>query len=274
MMKVLYNIFIVKIVKLLCFSIIFFSSDKIFAQPSEIYLGYDMTTRFAGDEVKVAHLYIFENHSVFYTSKNQLSKATVVEMPPEDNQDFNFRITTPNGDMKYPPFFIQTDRKSELISFHNYRIDGKSQDYFVQEKLMKPTEWELHEVTRELGGFNCQKATTDFGGRSYVAWYTAEIPINLGPWKLHGLPGAIVSVSDQSQEVSFELTYFEYQKEPLDTFKKIVSEDIETISCEENLELLNKSSYQLVDRISSKLPRGASITSSKPIIQTLQTICN
>ena len=231
-------------------------------------------TTFASAEVKIAHLYVFEDHSVFYASNNLVSKTTLVEIPPEDDQDFNYKITLPNRDQIYPLFFTQTDRKSEVISIHNHQIDGKSQDYYIQEELMESTEWQLHDVKKEIGGFNCNKATVAFGGRSYVAWYTTEIPLNLGPWKLHGLPGAIVSVHDQNQEVSFELTYFEYQKEPINPIKKIISEDVETISCERNLELLNKSSSQIVDKISAKLPRGVTITSSKPIVKALQLTCN
>ena len=34
-------------------------------------------------------------------------------------------------------------------------------------------------------------------------WYTLEIPISEGPWKLDGLPGMILSASDPNGEFSF-----------------------------------------------------------------------
>lgn len=41
----------------------------------------------------------------------------------------------------------------------------------------------------KLLGFKCKSATAEFRGRKYKVWYTMEIPIPIGPWKLGGLPG-------------------------------------------------------------------------------------
>ena len=41
-----------------------------------------------------------------------------------------------------------------------------------------------------------QKATTSYGGRDWIAWFTAEIPFQDGPYKFYGLPGLIVKMED------------------------------------------------------------------------------
>ena len=33
----------------------------------------------------------------------------------------------------------------------------------------------------------CKKATTNFRGRYWEVWYTEDIPISQGPWKLCGI---------------------------------------------------------------------------------------
>ena len=40
-----------------------------------------------------------------------------------------------------------------------------------------------------MASFDCQKAECDFRGRRWEAWFTTEIPVGEGPWKLRGLPG-------------------------------------------------------------------------------------
>lgn len=53
--------------------------------------------------------------------------------------------------------------------------------------------------------FSVQKATTEFGGRKWIAWFTNEIPIQDGPYKFKGLPGMILRMEDQTKSHSFTL---------------------------------------------------------------------
>lgn len=42
-------------------------------------------------------------------------------------------------------------------------------------------------------GYKCQRATTQFRGRSYEAFFSSSLNTFGGPWKLDGLPGLIVA---------------------------------------------------------------------------------
>lgn len=70
-------------------------------------------------------------------------------------------------------------------------------------------EWVLHPDTMTVLSYPCQKATCQFKGRNYTAWYTMEIPISEGPWKLYGLPGLIIKAEDSSKHFSFTCTGLE-----------------------------------------------------------------
>lgn len=65
--------------------------------------------------------------------------------------------------------------------------------------------WNLDSETEEISGYTCNRATLDFGGRSYVAWYTTEVPISDGPYKFNGLPGLIVKLESVDGEYKFLL---------------------------------------------------------------------
>lgn len=64
-------------------------------------------------------------------------------------------------------------------------------------------QWTIHEDTLTVLGYLCQKATTTFRGRDYTAWFTMDIPINDGPWKLYGLPGLILLAKDKDELFTF-----------------------------------------------------------------------
>jgi len=75
-------------------------------------------------------------------------------------------------------------------------IDGDFQDLFLVEETVPPMEWEIFPDTMTILGYLCFKATTIFRGRNYIAWFTMDIPINEGPWKIYGLPGLILRLED------------------------------------------------------------------------------
>lgn len=66
--------------------------------------------------------------------------------------------------------------------------------------------WKIGPEKASISGYSCQRATTNFAGRAYEAWFTREVPISEGPYKFYGLPGLIVKINDLANYYSFELT--------------------------------------------------------------------
>lgn len=86
--------------------------------------------------------------------------------------------------------------------------------YFISDEPKKiDFKWQLTEETKDIGKFKCFKAITRFRGRNYIAWYSPEIPIGLGPLKFSGLPGLILEIADEDKEfiVKFESIDMPYQ---------------------------------------------------------------
>lgn len=78
------------------------------------------------------------------------------------------------------------------------------QDWFRYEEDMPQFEWEMTDSVANVLGYKCQSARCKFRGREWTVFYTEEIPLSEGPWKLHGLPGLIMKATDEKGHYSFE----------------------------------------------------------------------
>lgn len=83
---------------------------------------------------------------------------------------------------KYPDYSMTF---SEKLGTTNYKITEDQ----------KP-EWKILPDKEKIGEYNTQKATTNYGGRSWIAWFATDIPFQDGPYKFYGLPGLIVKIED------------------------------------------------------------------------------
>ncbi len=77
--------------------------------------------------------------------------------------------------------------------------------------------WQLHQEMKEYNGYKLQKATTDFGGRSWNAWFSNEINIKEGPYKFRGLPGLIFILEDSDQNFIYKVIHNEKLAADYDT---------------------------------------------------------
>lgn len=76
-------------------------------------------------------------------------------------------------------------------------------NYLIEES-MPVLNWKISSDTATFGGLHCQKATTHFKGRDYIAWFCPDLPYHVGPYKFNGLPGLIVDMSDTRKEIVFK----------------------------------------------------------------------
>lgn len=75
---------------------------------------------------------------------------------------------------------------------------------YIMNDQLPAMNWKITGDTASFGELHCQKATTHFKGRDYVAWFCPDLPVHVGPWKLNGLPGVIVDAHDTKNEVVFK----------------------------------------------------------------------
>ena len=116
------------------------------------------------------------------------------------------REMNPLGQSEYKPL---GGMEREYL-FRNIN-DGETMIYRViageHYSYTEPTEmpiWQIQSETKELLGYSCQLASCDFRGRTWYAWFSTDIPINEGPWKLFGLPGLVLEAWDSKKHYAYK----------------------------------------------------------------------
>ena len=88
--------------------------------------------------------------------------------------------------------------------------------FFVYSDSIPSLEWNFSgEETDSIMGYDCRKATAEFAGRTYTAWFTPDVPLPFGPYKFGGLPGLILKIEDAEKQFIWEAIGFERTNNPI-----------------------------------------------------------
>lgn len=120
--------------------------------------------------------------------KEIVRKSCVVIMP-----DGSMGIDLTKGPSKVISTFIFTEPEKETITV--YDEYGFGENSYYTEPITE-IQWNITEDSvKNILGYECIMAETDYHGRHWKAWFAPEIPLGFGPWKLRGLPGMILDAA-------------------------------------------------------------------------------
>jgi len=105
-------------------------------------------------------------------------------------------------------FYIKFDHsKKEALLF-----DGFGANKFLIEDIYKEFNWDVSSEVKNIAGYNCIKASTEFRGRVWTVWFTPDISLPYGSWKLHGLPGLILEAYENTNMFTIKVDKIDYKK--------------------------------------------------------------
>ena len=102
--------------------------------------------------------------------------------------------------------YVFKNRNESVVSV--YDVIGLTEFGCYTEQLAE-MQWKIGDSTKTILGYDCIKAHTNYHGRDWTVWFTPEIPLQEGPWKLCGLPGLILEATETSGQHSFVATGLE-----------------------------------------------------------------
>ena len=247
--------------RLSLFSIFLLLGFVLQAQPSSIQLEYDVTG-FGRYYIKgILHYHkgkalFFVTDTLSETDRSRDSGLKEVPLTAEDieegtNLSYEFIPPPPHG--KFPPQLMETDL-NERVRLSRMPYEYLEKVYILKENI-GAIEWNIKSGTKLIRGYNCQKVVGRFGGRKYTIWYTTEIPITIGPWKLDGLPGAVVE-GFNNDRLTFALSKIRYDVPRPDVAQLDPTPD-EIIYCQDIFRLEDENIQAEYKRLKATMGRDA-----------------
>lgn len=165
-----------------------------------------------------------ENESVFveYISKAEdwntnKSEETILGVSINDFENtFNSTIVTES-------FFYTKNALLKTIIFNDI---FKGKNVWIKDTFEK-IEWQITKESKNIANFKCYKAIGKFRGNTWSVWFSYNLPMPYGPWKLQGLPGVILQASTLNNQIQFLANKVTYINDFKSIKPDIVSDTIE-----------------------------------------------
>lgn len=197
--------------KILTSIIMCFMAIAAMAQNADIEVSYTaMSPNFKNGKVDVKNQYVLlanATESKFYSPITEYIDS--LNSTPEGTAQWQEMIRGAylSGNMDKIPrkdgsYYVVKSISNNTLRYY----DSAGIDKYVYEETPEEWTWEISDSTKSILGYECVKATTDFHGRKWIAWFSPEIPVSNGPWKLGGLPGVILVASTDDDKYSFVAT--------------------------------------------------------------------
>ncbi|MFL0162266.1 GLPGLI family protein [Aquirufa salirivi] len=97
---------------------------------------------------------------------------------------------------------VKRSFENEIIT-KEFNPENSDEVFYIKENLEGLVKWEIQNEKKQILGYTCQKAISNFRGRRYVAHFSSKLPISDGPFKYFNLPGLILEVYSTDGFVKF-----------------------------------------------------------------------
>ena len=140
----------------------------------------------------------------------------------------------------------------------------KKEKYCLVSDTLGGIDWSIKPDFRRFISYTCQKAVGEFRGRTYEVWFTTEVPIPSGPFKLGGLPGLILEAKSTDGVVKFTFVSLEAGDNITEEIKSPTGYEAQ-MSHPQFIEQENLRNKQFLEALKAKGRSGATITRQEAI---------
>lgn len=188
-------------------------------------------------------LYVGDSKSLFICGKKKGNKIT----------------STEGNELKVRLGSIERFNYTDFIKDSIFSLDKLRETFLIKEQ--KPIlNWKLENEEKLLDSIKLKKASVNFRGRNYIAWYSEDYPVKFGPWKFNNLPGLIIEIYDTSERYRWIVSSITQKSR-----SPIPIDFVETINNTQQISIQDYANrrYNNPYVSSARLPRNMKITKTK-----------
>ncbi len=154
------------------------------------------------DTVGINSVLFFSNQKSYYVYNSIITEKEILDAGKSiSTNTYSLRKVDNMGEVFY------TDFQSKKINIREFILSNP----FTTIEPLATIKWTIFSNEKKIiSNISCIKAQATFRGRLYTAWFSLDIPISSGPWKLQGLPGLIIETYDEKKEVIFRFNSIQY----------------------------------------------------------------
>jgi len=192
---------------------------------------------FNNKELLYAFFHKLRSKEIMVLEDGKIIKTTDTVKYKQEFEDWHKREEEDAKSTKQP--LVVRKYNSNITYLNGWDVSGKM--YLLQDTLQDINDWEVYADTLNILGFTCQKATTNFMGTIYTAYFTTSLPYSGGPKNFRGLPGLILKVESETGKIGYtaiEIQYPAIENKPTFNWKakKITKQQMQEIIQEINKE--------------------------------------
>ena len=172
------------------------ANDSIVFKVNYIYTFKDTKERKSGTDEMV--LEIGKQYTAFH-SRWRVERSRIYQQYRHETTDQQLARTAnmPRFRTFYSFYTDYPEKGVTTTSYNSFNI-------FECEEIIEPIEWKYIDGDSVILGHDCLKAEGMFRGHKWTVWFTPDVPMEYGPWKLRGLPGLILYAEHDSGFFKYE----------------------------------------------------------------------
>ena len=167
------------------------SGTALFATESASTVTFDSTSNMSQQQQAALNAQLSKAMQKEYRLLFNASEGLYKEVP---------KLSTPSDDQELEVIGLGQGVDGGLYKDARRGLLVETRDMFgklflIRDSLARP-DWVVTDEQRDIQGYTCYRAELKTEKETKTAWFTPDIPVNLGPGNYWGLPGFILQATD------------------------------------------------------------------------------